>query len=109
MQDTTHAPANRPRNDSRSIISKKRKRNLNRPLVIQNEQVVSLYFDARGVQSCMLQHDPYALALGYTRTMMGFLLFQPNPSRISIIGLAGGSLAKYCYRHLPDTAIAAVQ
>jgi spermidine synthase len=57
----------------------------------------------------MLRHDPYALALGYTRTMMGFLLFQPSPRRISMIGLGGGSLAKYCYRHLPGTTITAVE
>ncbi len=61
-------------------MSKKRKINLNKPVVIQNEQVVSLYFDARGVQSTMLRHDPYALALGYTRTMMGFLLFRAVPT-----------------------------
>ncbi|WP_144155304.1 fused MFS/spermidine synthase [Paraburkholderia sp. BCC1885] len=90
-------------------MPRKRKRNLNRPLVIQNEQVVSLYFDARGVQSTMLRRDPCALALGYTRTMMGFLLFRPSPRRISMIGLGGGSLAKYCYRHLPDTTITAVE
>jgi spermidine synthase len=90
-------------------MPKKRKKRLNKPLVIQNEEVVSLYFDARAVQSTMLRHDPYALALGYTRTMMGFLLFQPSPRRISMIGLGGGSLAKYCYRHLPDTTIAVVE
>jgi spermidine synthase len=90
-------------------MHRKRKINLNRPLVIQNEPVVSLYFVARGVQSTMLRRDPCALALGYTRTMMGFLLFRPSPRRISTIGLGGGSLAKYCYRHLPDTTITAVE
>lgn len=110
MPDTTNAPANRSRSDSHPIaLTKKRKRKLNRPLVIQNDQVISLYFDARGVQSTMLRHDPTALALGYTRTMMGFLLFSPLPRRISMIGLGGGSLAKYCYRHLPETAITAVE
>jgi len=111
MPDTTYAPADRPRNDApRPLkLSKKRRRRLNRPLVIQNDQVISLYFDARGVQSTMLRHDPTALALGYTRTMMGFLLFRPSPCRISMIGLGGGSLAKYCYRHLPDTTITAIE
>ncbi|MFP3558857.1 fused MFS/spermidine synthase [Paraburkholderia sp. SIMBA_049] len=90
-------------------MPKKRKTRLNRPLVIENDQVVSLYFDARGVQSTMLRRDPFGLALGYTRTMMGFLLFRPTPRRISMIGLGGGSLAKYCYRHLPSTAITAVE
>lgn len=86
-----------------------RKRKASKPLVIQNDRIVSLYFDARGVQSTMFRHDPYALALGYTRTMMGFLLLRPAPRRISMIGLGGGSLAKYCYRHLPETAITAVE
>jgi spermidine synthase len=61
-------------------------------------QVVSLYVDARGVQSTMLRHEPYALALGYTRTVMGFLLFQPFPCRISMIGLVAA--------HWRNTAIA---
>src|SRR5260370_12477183 len=90
-------------------MHKKRKRILNKPLVIQNELIVSLYFDARGVQSTMLLRDPYALALGYTRTMMRFLLFRPSPRRISMIRLGVGSLANYCYLHLPDTSITAVE
>ncbi|WP_322014253.1 spermidine synthase [Paraburkholderia sp. J12] len=79
------------------------------PVIVENDQVVSLFFDARSVQSTMLRHDPCALALGYTRTMMGFLLFQPSPRRISMIGLGGGSLVRYCYRYLPETVIAAVE
>jgi spermidine synthase len=79
------------------------------PIVIENEHSVSLFFDACGIQSRMFLHDPYVLALGYTRTMMGFLLFHPHPARVSIIGLGGGSLAKYCYRYLPATNIVAVE
>lgn len=82
---------------------------LDTPLIVENDQVVSLFFDARSVQSTMLRRDPCALALGYTRTMMGFLLFHPSPRRISMIGLGGGSLARYCYRYLPETVIAAVE
>jgi spermidine synthase len=37
--------------------------------------------------------------------MMGFLLHQPQPARIAMIGLGGGSLAKFCYRYLPQSAI----
>jgi spermidine synthase len=107
MQETTNAAP--VANDPHSTMLKTRKRSLNEPLIIQNEQVVSLFFDARGVQSTMLRHDPFALALGYTRTMMGFLLFRPSPRRISMIGLGGGSLAKYCYRHFPSTTITAVE
>jgi spermidine synthase len=90
-----------------SALGKKRKTGA--PIVIENDVVVSLYFDARGVQSSMLIADPYALALGYTRTMVGFFLFQPAPRRISMIGLGGGSLAKYCHRHSPDARLAIVE
>lgn len=48
---------------------------------------------------------PDELALEYTRIMMGFLLHQPQPTRIAMIGLGGGSLAKFCYRYLPDAII----
>ena len=60
-------------------------------------------------QSEMRIDDPYALVNEYTRKMMGFLAFQPRPKRILIIGLGGGSLVKYCHRHLPTTRITAVE
>lgn len=44
--------------------------------------------------------SPWQLAVDYTRTMMGFLLFKPAPVRLAMIGLGGGSLAKFCYRQL---------
>src|SRR3546814_20391439 len=52
--------------------------------------------------------DPDRLMLDYTRQMMGFLLFNPSPESIEIIVLGGGSLAKYCYRYLPDAVITAI-
>ena len=95
--------------DSEILSAPRKKRKTAAPIVIENDVVVSLYFDARGVQSSMLIADPYALALGYTRTMVGFFLFQPAPRRISMIGLGGGSLAKYCHRHSPDARLAVVE
>jgi spermidine synthase len=40
---------------------------------------------------------------------MGFLLLQPAPTRIAMIGLGGGSLAKYCARKLPDADLTAIE
>lgn len=79
------------------------------PVVLETEHALSLHFDLLATQSFMSRGDPDRLALGYTRTMMGFLLLQPAPTRISMIGLGGGSLAKYCYRHLPETRIVAIE
>jgi spermidine synthase len=45
--------------------------------------------------------DPDALALDYTRTMMAFLLFHPEPRRMLVLGLGGGSIAKFVHRRLP--------
>jgi spermidine synthase len=57
----------------------------------------------------MRRDDPYRLDLNYTRAMMGFLLFRPDPRSILAIGLGGGSLPKYCYRHLPSADITVVE
>ncbi len=57
----------------------------------------------------MLLDDPSALIAPYTRKMMAFLLFTPAPRHVLMIGLGGGSLAKFCYRHLPQTRISVVE
>ena len=72
-----------------------------KPFIHETRKVKSLHFSIAEVQSSMDLAHPDALALVYTRTMMGFLLFHPAPLRIGMIGLGGGSLAKFCYRHLP--------
>src|SRR3954469_7553993 len=71
-----------------------------KPFVHQTQKMKSLHFSIAEIQSCMELARPDSLDLSYTRTMMGFLLFHPMPLRIGMIGLGGGSLAKFCYRHL---------
>lgn len=80
-----------------------------KPYLKEDGEEVALHFDFRTVQSSMSKADPDALTLGYTRTMMAFLLFQPEPARIAMIGLGGGSMAKYCLRHLPGVDFTAVE
>jgi spermidine synthase len=79
------------------------------PVVLETRHALSLHFDLLATQSFMSRRDPNRLVLGYTRTMMGFLLLQPAPTRVSMIGLGGGSLVKYCYRYLPNTRIVAIE
>jgi len=57
----------------------------------------------------MRANAPDDLVLGYTRTMMGFLAFNRQPKHLGIIGLGGGSIAKFCYRNLPHTAISVAE
>jgi spermidine synthase len=80
-----------------------------KPFIYVKRHSVSLLFDVCAIQSEMYPDAPDELVLGYTQAMMGFLLFNPEPKRIGMIGLGGGSLAKYCYRFLPDTAVAVAE
>jgi spermidine synthase len=52
---------------------------------------------------------PDALILDYTRAMMAFALFVPQPRDILMVGLGGGSLAKFCYRHFPEARITVIE
>ncbi len=71
------------------------------PFVRDDGSGKSLHFTLGELQSRMLTASPWQLDLDYTRTMMGFLLFHPAPARIAMIGLGGGSIAKFCHRFLP--------
>jgi spermidine synthase len=82
---------------------------LDKPYLREYEGKRALHFAAQSSQSEMSIDMPDALVLGYTRAMMSFLLLEPSPKRIAMIGLGGGSLAKYCYRHLPSTEITVVE
>jgi len=75
------------------------------PFVIESNKFKALYFDHESTQSLMDTRAPMRLVVSYTETMMGFLLFNSNPKSIAMVGLGGGSLAKYCHHHLPDSAI----
>lgn len=79
------------------------------PVILDTESERHLQFSAGALQSRMRLDDPYALIAPYTRQMMSFLLFDPNPEHILLIGLGGGSMAKFCYRHLRHTRITVVE
>lgn len=70
---------------------------------------LELQFRGEVTQTRMLRCCPHWLAVGYTRTMLAALLFNPRPARIGIVGLGGGAQAKFCHRHLPASRIEAVE
>ncbi|QNA86844.1 transferase [Sphingomonas sp. So64.6b] len=82
---------------------------LRSPYISDIGDMRSLHFDGHSMQSEMNLLDPIELTIDYTRMMMGFLLFDPRPRRIEMIGLGGGSLAKCCHHLLPDTDITIVE
>ena len=88
-----------------------KKRLCNNPEVIISEQegIRSLHLNGSMVQSAMRISAPNALELVYTQCMMGFLLFHPKPEKLLLIGLGGGSLAKFVYHHMTDTLLTAIE
>ena len=69
----------------------------------EKDGVRALHLGSSMVQSAMRLTAPNELELAYTRCMMGFLLFHPNPIHIVMIGLGGGSLAKFVYERMLKT------
>lgn len=80
-----------------------------KPYLTESDGILSLQFDEWSTQSEMSIDDTDELVIPYTRVIMSFLLLEPSPRHVAMIGLGGGSLAKYCYRYLPGTEITAVE
>jgi len=80
-----------------------------KPYLTESNGILSLQFDEWSTQSEMNIDGPDELVIPYTRVIMSFLLLEPSPMHVAMIGLGGGSLAKYCYRYLPGTEIVAVE
>jgi spermidine synthase len=80
-----------------------------KPFIVDIHLQRFLHFNFDAVQSVMHLAHPNRLCLAYTRKMMGFLPFNPAPERILLLGLGGGSLAKFCYWRLPGSAVTTIE
>jgi spermidine synthase len=69
----------------------------------------TLEFAPGDIQSEMRLSRPDALVLAYARAMMCFALFVPRPRHILMVGLGGGSMAKFCHRHFPQARITVIE
>jgi len=98
-----------PGGDTEALVDSVLAKRYGRPFVIEDDGARCLYFTRDFIQSEMRLDDPCELAFAYTRKMMGFLLFLPEPRSILMLGLGGGSLARYCHRHLPAARLTAVE
>ena len=99
----------RPGGDTEALVDSVLAKRYPRPFVIEDDGARCLYFTRDFIQSEMRLDDPFELAFAYTRKMMPFLLFLPEPRAILMLGLGGGSLAKWCHRHLPRARVTAVE
>lgn len=77
--------------------------------VSERSGVRYLHLGSETIQSAMRVARPNDLELSYTRCMLAFLLFVPPPRQVVMIGLGGGSLAKFMHARMPDTRVTAVE
>lgn len=68
-----------------------------------------LHIGGDAIQSAMRLARPDHLELHYNRAMMAFLLFHPAPRRVLMIGLGGGSMARFLHRSYARCHVTAVE
>jgi spermidine synthase len=85
------------------------KKHQGKPFVFDEGNLRFMYFSQKSVQSAMKINAPDELLCGYTSAMLAFLLANPAPQHILMIGLGGGSLVKFCHRHLPESRITVLE
>ena len=56
-------------------------------------------------QSCLLKSQPEQLVFNYTKLLMSSLLLMPDPKRILIIGLGGGTMSNTLAKLYPESKI----
>ena len=81
-------------------------------LVSKERKLLCLKFSVRREQrnqSCINQRDPKRMVFAYTRMMLSALLFNPNPQRVLIVGLGGGTLPLALNELYPDAEIDVVE
>ena len=81
-------------------------------VVDQQGSMLCLQFSARRDQrnqTCMDKRRPREMVFAYTRMMMASLLLNPNPERILVLGLGGGTLPLALDEMLPNVRIDTVE
>ncbi len=69
----------------------------------------SMHFGSLPRQSSMSLKTPHSLELTYTQAMMACLIVNPNPQKILVVGLGGGSLVKFLLYHFPECHIDVIE
>lgn len=70
--------------------------------VTETDGVRSMHLGSPTIQSSMKVKDPYALVLAYSWGVLSSLLFKPDSRQLTLVGLGGGSIAKYVWKYCPQ-------
>lgn len=63
----------------------------------------------KGRQTCIFPKNPEALVFNYTKMLLGALYLKPDPERILIIGLGGGTMPSTLEKIFPQAKIDSVE
>lgn len=77
--------------------------------IIERHGVRSLHFGSNSTQSSLQLNDPDKLVLDYLRAMTAWLLFKESLDKALLIGLGGGSLAKFLLHYFNDCRLVTVE
>src|SRR5262247_2006195 len=73
--------------------------------IVEENGVRVLQIGGNAIQSAMRLDAPDRIELDYVRAMMAFLLFRPDPREVLMVGLGGGSMARFVHLHMPMTRV----
>jgi spermidine synthase len=73
--------------------------------IVDEGGVRHLHIGGRAIQSAIRLDAPDRLELDYVRAMMAFLLFRPQPRHVLMVGLGGGSMARFIHQRMPRTRV----
>lgn len=77
--------------------------------IVDKEGVRALHFGSHSRQSTMLLAEPNRLHSLYARAMMAGLLFHDHPREVLMIGLGGGTIAKFLLHQFADCRLKVVE
>src|SRR5215470_5683290 len=77
--------------------------------IVEEDGVRVLQIGGDAIQSAMRLDSPDSIELDYVRAMMAFLLFLPDPRDVLMVGLGGGSMARFVHARMPGTRVAVVE
>ena len=73
--------------------------------IVEEGGVRVLQIGGDAIQSAMRVDAPDRIELDYVQAMMAFLLFRPRPREVLMVGLGGGSMARFIHQRMPNVRV----
>ena len=77
--------------------------------IVEEDGVRILQIGGDAIQSAIRLAEPDRIELDYVRAMMAFLLFCPRPRDLLMVGLGGGSMARFVHQRMPKTRATVIE